>query len=238
MRNLILILLLCPIGMMGQVFTSYSAVPSIPIFVSCGDSFTVFHVTSGNVAPVDKTVTYKTVSTDLTGTTQCWITKNLGATRQATSPTDTSEDASGWYFQFNRKKGYQYIGTTRTPSSWNSTISENLDWETANDPCELELGTGWRVPTSTEWDAVVSNGRWTDYDDDATGSFGSVLKIHAGGYLADDGRLNDRGNYAALWSSNQAAADEAIHLFVSSSVATGGVTDKKAYGTTLRCVKD
>ncbi len=30
-------------------------------------------------------------------------------------------------------------------------IDENLDWQAANDPCTLELGNGWRLPTYTEW---------------------------------------------------------------------------------------
>jgi hypothetical protein len=119
----------------------------------CGTStITKSHLASGGVAPVDKTVTYGTVTNIPGETTKCWITKNLGASQQATIVSDASEASAGWYWQFNRKQGYQYT-TSRTPGiAWDLT-NDNLSatWEAAKDPCTLELGTGWRIPTKTEW---------------------------------------------------------------------------------------
>jgi hypothetical protein len=86
---------------------------------------------------------------------KCWITQNLGATNQATSQSDNTEAAAGWYWRFNNKQGFKYDGTTRTPStSWISSISETSDWLSANDPCTIEMGTGWRIPTYSEWNTV------------------------------------------------------------------------------------
>ena len=70
---------------------------------TCGSSITINHLVSGGVAPVDKTVTYRTV-TNMPGTTKCWITRNLGASKQAATVSDNSEASAGWYWQFNRKR--------------------------------------------------------------------------------------------------------------------------------------
>lgn len=73
---------------------------------TCGDLITVNHV-AGTVAPVNKTVTYGTV-TGIAGTDEkCWITSNLGADRQATAVDDATEASAGWYWQYNRQQGYK-----------------------------------------------------------------------------------------------------------------------------------
>lgn len=160
----------------------------------CGDNLIVTH-TAGGVAPVDKTVTYGTVSTNLSGATKCWITQNLGATDQASSATDATEASAGWYWQFNRKQGYK-VGPS--PSWTITSISESSDWTSANDPCTIELGTGWRIPTKTEW--TNADAGWSSYTD----TYNSVLKLHAAGYLSDsDGSLGSRGSYGSYWSSTQ-----------------------------------
>ncbi|MCK5026637.1 MAG: hypothetical protein KAS15_08625, partial [Nanoarchaeota archaeon] len=158
---------------------------------NCGDDLVVNHVV-GNVAPVTKSVTYGTVLTDLTGENKCWITRNLGASQQASSATDATEASAGWYWQFNREQGYKY-STTRTPSTyWNDYISQDSDWTAANDPCTRELGAGWRLPTKIEWANADSNGAWDNRDD----AYKSVLKIHAAGGLtsySNPGELEYRG---------------------------------------------
>jgi len=70
----------------------------------CPPSITVHHY-AGSVAPVDATITYEVVESNLSGSTQCWITRNLGATSAPTSSTVSTEAQSGWYWQFNRKQG-------------------------------------------------------------------------------------------------------------------------------------
>ena len=70
-----------------------------------------------------------------------------GADHQATAVDDATEASAGWYWQFNRKQGYKHTGTTVIPA-WNTTsIDEDSDWIPANDPCAIELGAGWRIPT-------------------------------------------------------------------------------------------
>jgi len=165
----------------------------VPPFTNCGDVLPINHLTSGDVAPVDKTVNYGTV-TDIPGLiSKCWITSNLGADHQAIAVDDDTEASAGWYWQFNRKQGYKHDGTNRTPSStWITSINENSDWTAENDPCTLELGSGWRIPTRTEWNSVDASGSWNNRTD----IWNSNLKMHAAGDLSGrDGSLNHRGLY-------------------------------------------
>jgi hypothetical protein len=201
---------------------------------TCGNSFTVTH-TAGAVAPVDKTVTYGTVASTLTGSSKCWITQNLGATNQATSATDATEEAAGWYWQFNRMQGFKHDGTTRTPTTWITSISETSDWTSANDPCTLLLGTGWRLPTNTEWTNADANGAWTSY----TGTYASVLKLHAAGYLHDynNGVLVVRGGNGIYWSSTQSSTTVGWFLYFSSGYS-GVLSSSKANGYSARCLND
>ncbi len=68
---------------------AYGAGTITPPF-SCGIAFNITHLSSGGIAPVDKTVTYGTVNNIPGEPVKCWITRNLGASQQATGPTDAT----------------------------------------------------------------------------------------------------------------------------------------------------
>ncbi len=197
----------------------------------CGSALTVNHV-AGAVAPVSKTVSYGTITNIPGEPTKCWITSNLGADHQATSFTDATEASAGWYWQFNRKQGYKHDGTTRTPNtSWISNIDENSDWLTANDPCTSELGTGWRLPTSTEWTNVYASGNLNDWT--------AGLKLHAAGYLyTGDGSLYFRGSGGVCWSSSQNDSNNGWYLYFNSGNSGMYYYYYKAYGFSVRCLRD
>jgi len=199
----------------------------------CGDDITINHVTTDGVAPVAKTVTYKTVLTTISGASKCWITSNLGATNEATSGTDASDNASGWYWQFNYKKGYRYAGTTRTPTAWTSSGAQpTQDWQPANDPCTIELGPGWRIPTLTEWTAVRNTNGYFN-------NFSSVLKIHAAGYLAyGNGAMTDRGAGHHYWSSDYSDATFARAYVVFPPNTYTVSNNNRLAGFSVRCIKD
>ena len=197
----------------------------------CGTSITINH-TAGNVAPVDKTVTYPIV-TDIPGeTAKCWISGNLGASSQATSVDDATEPSAGWVWQFNRMQGYRHDGITRTPSSWVSTIDEDSDWLSVNDPCMLQLGTGWRIPTSAEWQNVDAASGWTDWN----GPWNSALKLHAGGYLGN-GDLYNRGVDGYFWSGTQEVDSDGRDLHISSTASEISFNGK-GHGFSVRCIRE
>ncbi len=199
---------------------------------ACGTSIIISHV-AGVVAPVDKSVTYGTVTNIPGEPAKCWITSNLGADRQALSKIDGTEASAGWYWQFNLKQGYKY-GTIRIPVSlWITSIGENSDWIAANDPCSIELGGNWRVPSFSEWTNTDASGSWSDWN----GPWLSGLKLHSAGYLSgSDGSLLYRGSEAAYWSSSQDDVNLGWSLYFKSDYSSLN-NDSKAYGFPLRCIK-
>ncbi len=200
----------------------------------CGSSLNINHLMSGGVAPVDKSVTYGTVTNIPGEPSKCWITSNLGASQQSTAMDDNTEASAGWYWQFNRMQGYMNDGST-DPSWTTTSISENADWQPANDPCVIELGAGWRIPTNTEWDNVNSWGGWANWDD----AWASELKLHAAGSLAYwYGGINyNRGSQGLYWSSTQYDDITGYYQFLSWEFTTMS-TIEKASGCPVRCLKE
>ena len=197
----------------------------------CGTPFAVSHV-AGAVAPVTKTTTYQLVTNVPGMPDKCWIASNLGATHQAAYVGDDTEASAGWYWQFNRKQGYKHDGSSRTPNStWITSISENSDWLAANDPCTLELGPQWRIPTYTEWLTVSNAGFWTTW----TTAFDSPLKLHAAGLLYyTGGDLLGRGMYTMIWTGTQDDDTQSMHIYLYYNY--GGIwPNPKSYGFPLRC---
>ena len=224
-------------------YSAFGLCPSMPLVltqsttVCCGSSFTINHMVSDGVAPVNKTVTYGTVTNIAGEPSKCWITSNLGANHQATAKDDSTEASAGWYWQFNRSQGYKHNGTNRTPNStWISSISESSDWTTANDPCALVFGNGWRIPTNTEWTNVdgASGGNWINWN----GPWNSDLKLHAAGFLyKTNGGLTNRGTYGYYWSSKHYDDTGGWYL---SFYSTNSFLDHamKASAMPLRCIRE
>jgi hypothetical protein len=202
---------------------------------NCGDPFTVNHIT-GNVAPVSKSVTYGTVTNIPGEPSKCWITRNLGASQQAISATDSTEQSAGWYWQFNRKQGYKHDGVTRTPNStWITSIPENSDWIAENDPCKIEFGTVWRVPTSDEWYNVDNVGGWNNSYD----SWNSNLKLHSAGFLHyQGGWLFERGIWSCYWSAHQYSFLSAGWGLVLSNTSSYIMQYPKTNGFSVRCIRE
>ncbi|MES2398323.1 MAG: hypothetical protein V4549_20080 [Bacteroidota bacterium] len=204
----------------------------ITTIACCGGALAINH-TIGTIAPETKSVNYGTVTTSLSGASKCWITQNLGSTNQAGSATDATDASAGWYWQFNRKQGYK-VGPT---PAWTITaINEASDWLAANDPCTIELGAGWRIPTNTEWTNADANGPWANYTD----AYNSVLKLHAAGYLtATAGALGSRGisGSGSYWSSTQSSTTNGWYLIFNSGISTMNSLNK-SYGFSLRCLRD
>ena len=218
----------------GTAYGNEVTFTTLPAAFTCGSAITINHI-AGIVAPVNKTVTYGTVTNIPGETSKCWITSNLGADHQATAVSDATEASAGWYWQFNRKQGYKHTGSVRTPNTtWITTINENSDWIPANDPCSLELGAGWRIPTSLEWTNVDANGNWTNWN----GPWNSALKIHAAGFLAyNSGSVYGRGSGGYYWSSAQYNATRGWYLMADADGSLVG-DENKASGFSIRCLRE
>jgi len=210
----------------------YGSGTIVPSPLSCGLLIAINHV-AGNVAPVNKVTTYGTVTNVPGEPSKCWITSNLGSDNQATAVNDATEASAGWYWQFNRQQGYKHDGATITPAWTITGINENSDWIAANDPCSLELGGGWRIPTYTEWNNVKVSGGWTDWN----GPWNSLLKMHAAGFLGEsNGSLFFRGSDGGYWSITQYDNSYSWSpYFYSSSCYMG--SSNKASGLSVRCIR-
>lgn len=205
----------------------------VALSFACGNSLNINHV-AGNVAPVNKPVTYATVNNVPGEPSKCWITSNLGADYQASSVNDATEQAAGWCWQFNRQQGFKHDGSTRTPNTaWINAINENSDWTSGNDPCNIELGSTWRLPTNTEWSNVMNSGGWIDWN----GPWNSLLKLHAAGYLDyNTGALVLRGSDGSCWSSTQYDNQYAGSPYFYSGACYMG-SGNKAGGLSVRCLQ-
>ncbi len=223
-----------PVGTNGQYLTLINGIPAWgPLSSPCGTTMTINHI-AGTVAPITKTVTYGTVNEIPGELSKCWITSNLGSDHQATAVNDATEASAGWYWQFNTKQGYMHDGVNRIPNTeWISTIDENADWQPSNDPCTLELGTGWRIPTFTEWTNVDASGNWTDWN----GPWDSPLKMHAAGYLyGSNGSLTGQGSNGTYWSGTKDNSTYGWYLDFYFS-GSNMYNNSKAFGFSVRCLK-
>ena len=215
-----------------QKSTSFTGPITDPF--ACGEDLIINHV-AGGIAPVDNTVSYGTVTNIPGETSKCWITRNLGASQQATAVDDVTEASAGWYWQFNRKQGFKHDGTTLTPNLMVTNINEDSEWLASNDPCTLELGSGWRLPTMTEWINVDAGGNWTN----ANGPWNSPLKMHMAGTISGTGELHNVGNFAINWSStqiNNVWTDS--YLFMFNNTQCDVYTGSKTEARSIRCLKD
>jgi hypothetical protein len=180
-------------------------------------------------------VTYKIVQTDLSGESKCWIAQNLGASRQAMTESDFSEESAGWYWQFNRKQGYKHDGMDRTPNSAWQSVVENSNWLSANDPCISLIGNGWRLPTNTELEILTAQVRANNLN-----LFNTILRIHKAGRLMWNGTLNNRGTEGQVHSLNQNGDHKSFKILWSITDIDGVNNDRaeKTLAASVRCLKD
>jgi hypothetical protein len=177
---------------------------------------------------------YNTVITSLSGSTRTWITRNLGATAEASSVTSIANNEAGCYFQFNRSQAYGFDNGGSVYPTWTITsINQNSNWLVANDPCRLQLGGAWRLPTSTEWTNVIATGGWNNRAD----AYASVLKLHVAGLLnITDGALLARGSGGYFHSSTQINNTEGSFLrSLNASCIVSNID--KPFGLSVRCLK-
>jgi len=189
---------------------------------------------------------------------QCWLDRNLGATRVAISKTDTS--AYGWYYQWGRATdGHQlttssatltlsptdtvaspdtakFIVNNTSPYDWRTTKNDNL-WQGVtgvNNPCPI----GYRLPTSTEWTSLLASlgviSCNTTCDDKL---FNSNLKITLAGNRNYSGTWYNVGANGTYWSSSPLGTNASVLTFPSNYIYPAD-TPNRAYGFSVRCLKN
>jgi uncharacterized protein (TIGR02145 family) len=232
----------------GSSVASVASVAVTPIapFV-CGTSTVTF--TYNGVS-----VTYGTVSRAYGGAvgTKCWLDRNLGASRVATSSTDAA--AYGDLYQWGRGTDGHQIRTSATtstlssvdqpptgnfiaiptssssPYDWRSPANPNL-WQGingVNNPCPA----GFRIPTQSELNAEVVS--WSNQT--SVGAFATPLKLTMAGSHNRDGLLSSTNSYGVYWSSTVSINDAKNLNFNSSDVDWN--SSRRAFGFSVRCIKN
>ena len=190
------------------------------------------------------------VTNPITGKT--WMDRNLGASRAATSSTDSL--AYGDLYQWGRgADGHQcrnsattttlsstdqpghgnFILAPNSPFDWRATPNENL-WQGVNgvnNPCP----TGYRLPNYTELEAERTS--WSQ--NNGLGAFNSQLKLIGG--LTSDGSVSYPAVFACFWSSSIISQYLSAYLeFVNNDASYYAYlsTWEKRGGMSVRCIKD
>jgi len=191
-----------------------------------------------------------TVTNPNTG--RVWMDRNLGATQVATSSTDANSygDLYQWgrgtdghqlrtssitttLSSSNQPENSNFIINTSGDNDWRSPKNDDL-WQgvnSINNPCPNE----YRLPTNLELEAE----RMSWVGQNAAGAFASPLKLPMAGLRGySNGLVDEEGVNGNYWSSTIAANTASSSLRFSSSSVFGGLTKARAFGYSVRCIKN
>lgn len=210
-----------------------------------------FTVRAGQTSPGNASMRdAQSVPGTVTSAGQVWMDRNLGASRVATSSTDSA--AYGDLYQWGRgADGHQlrtspttattsatdapghgsFITTNTTPYDWRVPQNNSL-WQGVsgtNNPCPA----GFRLPTDTELDTERAS--WVS--NDPAGAYASPLKlVVAGDRSRYVGALSSVGSVGRYWSGT--VFDSYARFLSFESGDAGMYSNYRVNGYSLRCLKD
>lgn len=184
--------------------------------------------------------------------TKLWLDRNLGASRVATSISDSQ--AFGDLFQWGRLADGHQLRTSDTVETLANNINPNHNnfivnllgtiWLTNNNDSlwnnpnntNCSCPNGWRVPTAEELKLEMNS--WTTKD--ITGAFNSPLKWTSGGDRDNHGTIRYANEWAFIWSSTPITTmgSSAYNLSIIGSNTVTISSSPKVYGLSVRCIKD
>ena len=191
--------------------------------------------------------------------TKVWVGANLGASRVATSATDT--DSWGFKYQWGRASDGHQVPTssttqTRSDNPGNGVFivtsgGGNSDWRVnantslwagvngVNNPCP----SGWRIPTKAEWEAVVNDviSKPSSYNFTGNRAFSeSTLKIPSSQGRDRNSAIVEINNVGhAQWFVQTTSGSNGILIFSSADGSYWRYDDGGfAYGVAVRCVQN
>ena len=234
----------------GTAWTNISGATAAAAF-TCGTSTVTFTYNGASV-------TYGTISRTISGTTKCWLDRNLGATT-GSSTSNTDANALGDLFQWGRgADGHQLINrSTNSPvNGATSTLitdlnkisnlkinvngttnrdwfspSNNTLWQSANGGINNPCPAGFRLPTAAEFTAETT----TYGTANAAEAYASVLKLTYPGYRAEaNNTLNvSVGRY---WTSDIGNIAQFAQFLNLDNASIG--ESSRAETNAVRCIKN
>ena len=156
-----------------------------------------------------------------------------------------NEDNSNVFFTSTSDFRYDWL-STQDDKLWNSG-TESAPVKTEYDPCPE----GWRVPTYTELEILISKSSWTTNDGQEGYWFSGAsdtkydvpvdedtkVFFPAAGYRRNgDGFANGRGSYGYYWFSSPNGSNAYDLRFVSNGTYAND-SSSRAFGYSVRCVQ-
>mgnify|MGYP003531106155 CR=1 FL=1 len=205
--------------------------------------------------------TYTTVRT---ADGKIWIQQNLGSEAIATTATDPNSfgDLFQWgrWDDGHQSRNSEIASTAPNPNNpagltndpkfylsnpewwdgalatdtWNASTPDDATDTNGCDPCKA-LGQGWRLPTETDWEAVIEAENITN----TATAFQSNLKLTVAGTRSSN-NISNAGVRGYYWSSTVSASNTsyAKYLYYSNAIVNPGAGGFREQGSSIRCLRD